>query len=113
MGRNRGNDGGHVFINQSGTMWTVQALTKYFRAVRKRAGLSSEVKPHGCRHSYATGAIMRGVDIATLASLMGHANISTTQQYTHLADKSYPSIVATAFPAAQDGTGPRWPWRRG
>jgi integrase len=73
-----------VFTNARGRPWTIKALTKHFQAIRARAGLPYDCKPHGGRHTFATHALMNGVDIATLAELLGHKDISMTQRYQHL-----------------------------
>jgi site-specific recombinase XerD len=78
-------DGVNLFVNGHGKPWSCRALDKYFAAVRRRAGLKSEVKLHGCRHGFSTNAIVNGVDIATLAQLLGHASIASTWRYIHLA----------------------------
>lgn len=80
--------GGHLFLNGEGRPWTRSAFNKHFRAVRRRAGLKDDVVPHGCRHTFGTGAIVNGVDLATLAALMGHASVSATERYVHLAKKT-------------------------
>jgi integrase len=80
--------GKFVFVNHFGGVWTTRALCKNLEGIRTRANLDPSVKNYGCRHAYATGAILNGVDVATLAELMGHASVITTQWYLHLAGKS-------------------------
>lgn len=80
--------GGPVFRNSYGGRWLTHALCKNLATIRRKAGLDASVKNYGCRHAYATGAILNGVDIATLAELLGHASIKTTEWYLHLAGKS-------------------------
>ncbi len=75
----------HVFVNAYGRPWTTKALTKNFRTIRQRAGVPDDVRLHGGRHTFATQAVVNGVDVATLAQLLGHANIRTTERYMHLA----------------------------
>jgi integrase len=77
----------YVFVNGHGRRWTIKALTKHFRAVCRRAGLPDDVKCHGGRHTFATNALMNGVDIATLAQLLGHSDVKSTQRYIHLVNK--------------------------
>lgn len=77
----------YVFVNKFGRPWTCQSLTKHLRMVRKRVDLPDEVKLHGGRHTFATRALMNGVDLYTLASLLGHATVKTTEKYLHLLDK--------------------------
>ncbi len=76
-----------VFLNAWGRQWTCRNLVDRLDAIRNRAGVGKDVKMHGGRHTFATGAVVNGVDPATLAELLGHSNIATTQRYLHLAKK--------------------------
>ena len=55
--------------------------------IRREAGLC-DVRLHDCRHTCASVAAMNGVDMVTIAKLLGHALIETTERYTHLSDRS-------------------------
>lgn len=79
--------GQYVFTNSYGRQWTTWALCKNIRSIRKKAGLPNDVKLYGCRHTYATAAILNAVDVALLAELLGHKSITTTRTYLHLAGK--------------------------
>lgn len=80
-------DNRYVFLNNVGKPMTRGAAECYMRRVRVRAGLPTTLKLHGGRHMFATVAIMNGVDVATLAQLLGHADLNTTQIYLHLSNK--------------------------
>lgn len=88
------------FLNKWGRPWTCHALTKHLAKVRREAGLGDDVKVNGGRHTFATRAIMNGVDVATLAQLLGHASIATTNRYVHLAAK-IPHLNAAMEQAVQ------------
>ncbi len=94
--RRRRKDGDAVFLNSFGRRWTTQALCKQIWRLRKKIGLPAGVKLYGCRHAFITEAILNGVDVALVQQLAGHANISTTQIYLHLAGKNDHLAVAMA-----------------
>lgn len=75
----------HVFLNQRNRPWDRHALGRMVKRLRRRAGLSEDVVLYTIRHGYGTNAILRGLDVATLAQLMGHKGIRSTQHYLHLA----------------------------
>lgn len=84
--RNRGRSP-NVFLNARGRPWSTQALDKHMRMVRDRAQIPDDVKLHGGRHTFGTQAIVNGVDLVTLAELLGHRSVKTTEKYVHLANK--------------------------
>jgi integrase len=86
--RNTPTNAKRLFLNAFYKPWTMGSLTKAFADIRERAGLSDEVRLHSGRHFFATNAILAGVDVTTLAEILGHARIATTQRYTHLAGKT-------------------------
>ena len=86
-----------LFLNRRGERLTRQGLWQILKRHAKTAGLS-EITPHTLRHSFATHMLSGGADLRSVQELLGHANISTTQVYTHLTtehvrrtyDKSHP-----------------------
>lgn len=76
-----------VFLTSYANAWRMRTLTQRFAQIRERAGLGPDVKLHGARHTFATRAIINGVDLATLAELLGHRSVATTQRYVHLVNK--------------------------
>jgi len=85
--RNRKKQSDFVFLNNRGRPWTRRALDQYFERVREKTGIAKDCKLYSCRHRYGTQAILNGIDLMTLATLMGHRDIRTTQRYLHLSDK--------------------------
>lgn len=76
-----------VFTNSFGGQWTCDSLCKNLKRIRKKAKLPDDVKLYGCRHMFATQAILNGTELAELQELMGHSSSNTTQIYVHLAGK--------------------------
>jgi integrase/recombinase XerD len=87
-----------LFLNSRGERLTRQGFWQKLKEYAKSAGLNSHVSPHTLRHSFATHMLSGGADLRSVQELLGHANISTTQVYTHLTtehvrkayDKSHP-----------------------
>lgn len=65
---------------------TPRSIQRIISKYAKLAGITKHVSPHTMRHSFATDLLMNGADIRSVQSMLGHANISTTQVYTHVTD---------------------------
>src|SRR5262245_12193908 len=73
-----------VFVSRGGKILTREMLWMLVKKYARRAGLNSKVSPHTLRHSFATHLLAGGADLRTVQELLGHANIRTTQHYTHV-----------------------------
>jgi integrase/recombinase XerD len=73
-----------VFVSRGGRALTREMLWTLVKKYVRRAGLNGRASPHTLRHSFATHLLAGGADLRTVQELLGHANIRTTQQYTHV-----------------------------
>jgi integrase/recombinase XerD len=80
----RANDTPWVFVSRGSKALTREMLWILVKKYVCRAGLNTRVSPHTLRHSFATHMLSGGADLRTVQELLGHSNIRTTQQYTHV-----------------------------
>jgi integrase/recombinase XerD len=67
------------------------------------AGLSKKVTPHTLRHTYATDLLSHGADLRSVQELLGHANVATTQIYTHVTNKRLRDVHEKFHDATEEG----------
>ena len=93
--------GGEVFLSVRGRKLTNQRIWQLLRELAARAGLEKNVHPHMLRHSFATHLLQGGADLRIIQEMLGHADISTTQVYTHVDTRGLQSAHRQFHPRAK------------
>lgn len=75
----------YLFVSRAGRRLSRQAFWKRLRLTVRRVGVAGKVSPHTLRHAFATHLVERGADLRAVQMMLGHADIATTQIYTHVA----------------------------
>ncbi|ADG41420.1 MULTISPECIES: site-specific tyrosine recombinase XerD [Leuconostoc] len=89
-----------VFLNDRGTQLSRQGVWKIIKNLVSAAGIDKDVSPHTLRHSFATHILENGADLRIVQELLGHADISTTQIYTHISKKRLSEVYDAFHPRA-------------
>ncbi|WP_419153664.1 site-specific tyrosine recombinase XerD [Weissella viridescens] len=89
-----------IFLNDHGRQLTRQGVWKLIKQMVQQAGITKDVSPHTLRHSFATHILENGADLRIVQELLGHADISTTQIYTHISDKRLTEVYDKSHPRA-------------
>jgi integrase/recombinase XerD len=92
----------HVFVNLRGGGLTRQGLYKIVQGHARAVGLADRMSPHTLRHTFATHLLAGGCDLRTLQEMLGHADIATTQLYTHLSTERLRDVYFGAHPRAHE-----------
>ncbi len=95
-----------VFVSRGGRGLTRVMLWVLVKKYVRRAGLNAKASPHTLRHSFATHLLAGGADLRTVQELLGHANIRTTQQYTHVDRERLRAIHEKFHPRGGKQDGP-------
>ncbi len=90
-----------LFVNHRGARLTRQGLYKIVQRHALTAGLDGKMSPHTLRHTFATHLLAGGCDLRSLQEMLGHADIATTQVYTHLSAERLKDVYHQAHPRAR------------
>jgi integrase/recombinase XerD len=93
--------GGALFLSRFGRALSRQALWAILKKAARRAGLRATVSPHTLRHSFASHLLEGGADLRSVQAMLGHADISTTQIYTHLSSRAIRDMYMKFHPRAR------------
>ena len=74
----------YVFVNQKGGALTTGGVRYILSKYTGLQGINRHVSPHALRHTFATAMLANGADVRVVQEMLGHANLSTTQVYTHI-----------------------------
>jgi len=97
----KGRESGRLFLNRFGRPLSRQALWGLLKKFARRAGLRASVSPHTLRHSFASHLLEGGADLRSVQAMLGHADISTTQIYTHLSSRAVRDMYMRYHPRAR------------
>jgi integrase/recombinase XerD len=92
----------HLFVNHRGSGLTRQGLYKIVQRHARAVGLEGKMSPHTLRHTFATHLLAGGCDLRSVQEMLGHADVATTQIYTHLSTDRLRDVYFAAHPRASD-----------
>jgi len=92
--------GSEIFLSERGTKLSTTRIWQIVKSIAKRSGLEQNVYPHLLRHSFATHLLGNGADLRIIQEMLGHADISTTQVYTHVDQQRLKAVHRQFHPRA-------------
>jgi len=94
-----------LFLNRFGERFSVRGVQRLLDQAARAAGITRQITPHTLRHTFATHMLDGGADLRVVQELLGHANLSTTQRYTHVTQSQARRVYLSTHPLAKRAAG--------